>query len=243
MQIHYHQIFSPQLNRHRIIRVLLPKNYHSSTSHRYPVIYMQDGQNLFEASTAAFHPWNIPQIMEKQPLYRQAIIVGIDHGGIDRVHEYAPFKRGKSGGQGDLYLKFLIETIKPFIDNRYPTKPFREDTVIAGSSMGGLIALYGGLKYGQYFGKTVAMSPSIWFNPKILELSKYTEWKSKIYAVSSQTEMRSMATTMQQLYWSLKNNGFQDPDIRIILRDKGKHNEVFWRKEFKKMLEWIFINA
>lgn len=202
---------------------------------------MQDGQNLFEASTAAFRPWNIPQIMEKQPLYRQAIIVGIDHGGIDRTHEYAPFKRGKNGGQGDLYVKFIIETIKPFIDTHYRSKPFREDTSIIGSSMGGLIALYAGFQYGQYFGKTIAMSPSIWFNPKVLDLKQYhSEWKSKIYAVSSQTEMQSMANTMQKLYWELKNNGYTDTDIRIILRDRGKHNEVFWRSEFKKMLEWLF---
>ncbi|MFZ4544784.1 MAG: alpha/beta hydrolase [Saprospiraceae bacterium] len=232
-------IHSPQLNRSRTLRILLPKDYHS-TQRNYPVLYMQDGQNLFEARTAAFRHWKLDSIMQKQPLHRQVIIVGIDHGGIYRLHEYAPFKRGRHGGQGDLYMRFLIETVKQFVDKTYRTKPFREDTAIAGSSMGGLIALYGGLRYGQYFGKVGAFSPSLWFNPSVLDLTTKTAWKSKIYAVSSKTEMKSVEKTMHNVYWSLKKGNYSDEQLRIILRDRGKHNEIFWSKEFKKMMEWMF---
>jgi predicted alpha/beta superfamily hydrolase len=130
--------------------------------------------------------------------------------------------------------------VKQFVDKTYRTKPFREDTAIAGSSMGGLIALYGGLRYGQYFGKVGAFSPSLWFNPAVLDLTTKTAWKSKIYAVSSKTEMKSVEKTMHNMYWSLKKGNYSDEQLRIILRDRGKHNEIFWSKEFKKMIEWMF---
>jgi predicted alpha/beta superfamily hydrolase len=106
LQIHY-AFFIPQLNRQRAIRVLLPRNYWQDPTQRFPVIYIKDGQNLFEPTTAAFRHWKLKEFMDKQPLKRQAILVGIDHGGVDRGQEYAPYQRGKSGGEGDAYLQFV----------------------------------------------------------------------------------------------------------------------------------------
>ena len=237
--LHYHQLYSPQFQQNRIVRVLLPKDY-ATSQRQYSVLYMQDGQNLFDAKTAAFRDWQLPNRMSKIALKHQVIIVGIDNGGLNRVNEYSPYPRGKHGGQGDRYIQFLIETVKVFIDTHYRTLPFRENTGIAGSSLGGLLSLYAGLKYGQYFGKVATFSPSLWFNPKVLDLAAKAAWKSQIYAVASKTEMQSMSKTMQNLYFSLKNNQYNDEQIRIIIRDRGRHNEVFWRKEFKGMLEWLF---
>lgn len=238
--LHHHHFHLPQLGRDRTIRVLLPRNY-SKSDQRYPVLYMQDGQNLFTPTTAAFRDWQLPKVLDRQPLRRQAIVVGIDHGGIDRSHEYAPFQRGRNGGQADAYLRFVAETLKPFIDHTYRTYGHREATGIAGSSMGGLLAFYAGLQYGHIFGKTGALSPSLWFNPKVLDLARqHNGPKAQMYVAASKTEMRGMEQTMQNVYWALKTGGFDDGQIRIVARDRGKHNEVFWSREFKSMHEWLF---
>jgi predicted alpha/beta superfamily hydrolase len=238
-----HPFYITQLGRDRTIRVLLPRNYYE-TDKAFPVLYMHDGQNLFDPTTAAFGDWNIPKSMHNQPLKKQAIIVGIDNGSIDRIHEYAPYKRGKNGGQGDAYVRFIIEILKPFIDSTYRTLPQSESTGIAGSSMGGLISLYAGLKYGHVFGKIGALSPSIWFNPQIVSLLKEAppQYRGQFYVSASKTEMRGMEATLQNIYWAFKNTGYSDEQIRVVIKDRGKHNEIFWSREFKPMLEWLFRN-
>jgi alpha-glucosidase len=201
---------------------------------------MQDGQNLFDPATAAFRDWKIPRTMEKLPLRQQAIIVGIDNT-AGRMHEYAPYRRGRNGGRGDDYLRFVVDTVKPFLDRDYRTLPQRESTGIAGSSMGGLIALYAGLQYSQVFGRAGVLSPSLWFNPKLLDSARqHSSIKSNLYVAGSKTEQRSMESTLQNLYWALKTSGHHDDQIRVIIRDRGRHNEAFWAREFKKMMEWLW---
>ena len=239
--LHTFSLQMPQLGRARTIRVLLPRNYDRHSDRRFPVIYLQDGQNLFDAKTAAFHPWKLPRVMARQPLYRQAILVGIDHGGVDRLHEYAPYRRGHHGGQGDAYLRFIIDTLKPHIDQRYRTWPQREATAIAGSSMGGLIAFYAALRYPQVFGKAGVLSPSLWFNPGVLDLvAKTGSPRAQVCVAGSKTEARSMDATLQKVYWAFKNAGFSDDQLRVVLRDRGGHTEAFWRREFVGMYEWLF---
>jgi predicted alpha/beta superfamily hydrolase len=245
--LNFHTLQMPQLGRERTIRVLLPRNY-NETDKPFPVLYMQDGQNLFDPETAAFGDWRIPKTMDKLPLKKQVIIVGIDNGSEHRINEYAPYKLGKSGGEGDAYVRFIIETVKPFIDNEYRTMPQRETTGIAGSSMGGLIALYAGLKHGDVFGKIGVLSPSIWFNPKVLDLIKGTSpegigtnpYFCQFYVCASKNEMQGMRATLEKTYWAFKNAGYNDEQIRVVIQERGKHNEFFWSKEFKPMLEWLF---
>lgn len=237
--LHQHQFGIPQLNRMRTIRVLLPRDY-TESGRAYPVIYMKDGQNLFDPATAfGGNDWKIPYILNKQPSKRQAIIVGVDNGSVDRINEYAPFQRGDKGGEGDKYLHFVMETLKPFIDNEYRTLPQREATGIAGSSMGGLISLYAGLRYGEIFGKIGVLSPALWFNPEVLDLVNTVSTKSQFYVAGSKKEMQSMESTLEKVYWAFKNVGFSDHQIRVVVRDRGKHNENMWRHEFKKMFEWL----
>lgn len=219
--------------------MLLPRDYFKS-DRRYPVIYMQDGQNLFEAKTAAIRDWKIPKIMGQLALKRQAIIVGIDHT-MGRMEEYAPFRRGRTGGKGDAYLRFIIDTIKPFVDREYRTLPHRETTAIAGSSMGGLITLYAALRYSAVFGKAAVFSPSLWFNPNVLNLARaHSGVKNQLYVAGSRTESRGMESGLQNLYWGLKNSGYSDDQIRVVIRGRGRHNETFWAREFKIMMEWLF---
>ena len=203
---------------------------------------MQDGQNLFDPATAfGGRDWQIPKTLSKLPKKYQAIIVGVDNGGIDRINEYTPFKRGNQGGQAEPYVLFLIDTLKPFVDKTYRTLPQRETTGIVGSSLGGLVSLFAGLKFGHIFGKIGIFSPSIWFNPALMKMvEKHTGVKSKIYALGSKTESRTMEKHLQELYWALKKNGFSDEDIRVTVRDRGKHNEVFWGREFEDMMRYFF---
>lgn len=241
--VHEH-FYIPQLNRTRHIRVLLPPDYWLGNRRRYPVAYLQDGQNLFDAYTSAYGHWHLREAMAKQPNKRQAILVGIDNGHHHRLHEYSPFKRGGVGGDGDAYLQFIVQTLKPFIDERYRTLPQRDTTAIAGSSMGGLIALYAGLRYAHTFGMAGVLSPSIWFNPEVMRLSVSKHYEPcHLYLCASATEMGAMAAQMTELYSRLQANGFPKEKMQMVLRSRGRHNEAFWGREFKPMYEWLFDHS
>ena len=158
------QLHSPQLHNTRDLLVYLPPGYAQGTQH-YPVLYMHDGQNLFDARTSFAGEWHVDETCEllaQQGI--EIIVVGIPNAGSQRMAEYGPFRsRGGDGGQGDAYLAFLVETIKPLIDSTFRTLPTRESTGIMGSSMGGLISLYAAFRYPDIFGLIGAMSPSLWF--------------------------------------------------------------------------------
>ena len=238
--LHLFQAKVPPTGTPRTVRVLLPTGYFTS-ERRYPVIYALDGQNLFEAKTAyGGRHWKIPETMSKLPKKLQAIVVGIDNAGGGRVHDYAPFQRGRQGGGGAEHLRFIIEKLKPELDSSYRTLPQRESTAIVGSSLGGLLALYAGLRFGEVFGKVGALSPSLWFNPQVLQLAEnHVDTKPKIYVAGSKTESRGMAPALQRLYWSLRNGGFSEEQLRVVIRDRGKHNEVFWGREYAKLWRWL----
>jgi len=154
---------SPQLGNARDLLVYLPPSYKTGES-RYPVIYLHDGQNLFDAVTSFAGEWLVDETMEalSEEGY-EAIMVGISNT-KDRLNEYSPFRDGKrGGGRGDLYLDFIVQTVKPLIDSSLRTLADRENTGIMGSSMGGLISLYAFFRRSQIFGFAGAMSPSLWF--------------------------------------------------------------------------------
>lgn len=236
--------FMPQLNRHRRIWVYLPTDYHQ-TSKRYGVLYMQDGQNLFQTNTSAFGEWGIDKTINKleKKGHESAIVVGIDNGGEHRANEYAPWNRPKfGGGEGLHYAQFVAHTLKRYIDEHFRTKPEREHTGIGGSSMGGLISFYAGLKYPEVFSKLAILSPSFWFNRQIFE---WTAQQPKRYAtticmVGSRTESSSMERDMSNMYWTLRNIGYNTEELVFELRNKGRHNEKFWSREFPTIYQTLF---
>ncbi len=242
--LYYHHFDIPALGvQHRTIRVYVPPSYMNSKEPRhYSVIYMHDGQNVFDASTAYARPWLVGAMIDKMPVRKHAIVVGIDNGQALRLGEYSPFPRGaEGGGNGGKYLDFVVNTLKPFIDTHYRTLAEPEHTWMVGSSMGGLITYYAALKYPQIFGKIGIFSPAFWFNPQILQepfagSPHHIRW----YVSGSATESRFMRHTLEQTYHALKNKGIHDAMMKVIVRDRGKHNELFWSREFKKMyLEWV----
>lgn len=157
-------IKSPQLGNRRDILVYLPPTYVMGND-RYPVFYLHDGQNLFDAATSFAGEWRVDETMEE--LSREgieAIVVGIPNAGVARLEEYSPFREQRyGGGRGDQYLDFVTQSLKPVIDADFRTCSGRDHTAIMGSSMGGLISLYAFFRHPEIFGLAGIMSPSLWF--------------------------------------------------------------------------------
>ena len=169
----------PQLKTTRRIWIYLPKDY--ETSHKkYEVMYLQDAQNLFDDATSYAGECQVDETLNKifEKTGKSLIVVGIDNGGEKRIEELSPYKNAKyGGGNGDNYVKFIVETLKPFIDKNYRTKPQRKYTTIGGSSLGSLISVYAAVKYPETFGKVLAFSSAFWFNAK--DLNAYYMYRQK----------------------------------------------------------------
>ncbi|MCB0634663.1 MAG: alpha/beta hydrolase, partial [Lewinella sp.] len=196
--------YMPQLDRHRRIWIYLPPDY-AITTKRYPVIYMQDGQNLFDRASSFSGEWEIDESLNTliSKGDRGVIVVGIDGGGEERINEYSPWVNPEyGGGQGLRYAEFIVETLKPYIDEHYRTIPGPPATGIMGSSMGGLIALYTALEYQNVFGRVGIFSPSLWFSPQSLvqvtESGK--EQDIRFYLMAGKQESSSMSAEMIALY-------------------------------------------
>src|SRR5258708_2734333 len=156
-------LYSPQLDNSRDVLVYLPPG-HAAGHQRFPVLYMHDGQNLFDRGMAfGGNEWQVDETLEALSAEGLgAIVVGLPNAGEARVPEYSPFP-GFGPARGDAYLAFIIETVKPLIDAAFRTLPKREHTGILGSSMGGLISLYAFFRHPQVFGLAGGMSPALWY--------------------------------------------------------------------------------
>lgn len=236
--------FMPQLDRFRRIWIYLPADYSGANQH-YPVLYMQDGQNLFDAATAAYGEWRVDETLDslaKKGL-PEVIVVGIDNGQDKRLNEYNPFDNEKYGkGEGEAYVDFLVKTLKPFIDDHYRTLPQREHTAIAGSSMGGLISFYAALKYPGVFGKAGIFSPSFWIAPQLYDTVKNgnTLKNTLIYFVAGGMESDGMVPDMQRMYNLLLQHGEPAANMKEVIVPDGQHSESYWRQEFPNACLWLF---
>jgi predicted alpha/beta superfamily hydrolase len=237
----------PQLKRTRRIWIYLPESYATSTK-RFPVLYMHDGQNLFDDATSYSGEWGVDEYFDSlHKNARQYIVVGIDNGGTRRMNEYCPYDfsldniapgHPHNKGEGGEYVDFIVKTLKPFIDKKYRTEKNKDNTAIAGSSMGGLISLYAILKYPKIFGAAGVFSPAFWVAPKIFDeiKSKGKKVLSKIYFYAGKQEGESMAPDMLKAYEAMTK--VSKSKMQAIIRDDGKHNEATWRKEFPLFYEW-----
>jgi predicted alpha/beta superfamily hydrolase len=240
-QVSTFTIEAPQLKMSKKIWLYLPKNYATSTK-KYPVIYMHDAQNVFDAKTSYVGEWNVDEKLDS--LNAQVIVVGIEHGGDKRMEELTPYKNAKyGGGNADAYLDFIVNTLKPEIDQKYRTKTTAKNTTIWGSSLGGLASYYALLKYPEVFGKAGVFSPSFWFNRKeIFELTEKTgKLKSKIYFMCGDSEgdddMIADLNNIEKLI-NTKRCYCKNLNKKIIVKG-GKHNEKLWRDGFVKAYLWL----
>ena len=235
----------PQLSTTRRIWIYLPPNYKNSTK-KYPVMYLHDGQNLFDDKTSYAGEWQIDETLNRMTKDEKlaTIVVGIDHGDEKRIEELSPFKNEKyGGGKGDLYLQFIIENLKPYIDKNYRTKSSKKFTTLGGSSLGALISVYGAVKYPDVFGKVLAFSPAFWFNSKELNdyiaAQKINLQNQKYYFIQGKFEDEGMDLETQKVIDQLKDKKVKASQIYFIEDEKGKHNEFFWRRAFPEAFLWL----
>lgn len=239
-QVTFFSIAAPQLHTEKKIWLYLPKNYKTATK-RYPVIYMHDAQNLFDAASSFVGEWNIDEKLDS--LNAQVIVVGIEHGNEKRLDELTPYKNNKyGGGSADTYLDFIVKTLKPKIDSEFRTKSSLKNTAIIGSSLGGLISFYATLKYPTVFGKAAVFSPSFWINPEIYPLMKETkELKTKIYFLCGDSEDDTMVPNLNKMIDLIAEKRCYCLNLtKTKIVKAGQHNEKLWRDGFVKAYLWLF---
>lgn len=232
--------YIPQLNRHRRVWIYLPQSY-STSRKKYPVIYMQDGQNLFDNATAPYGEWGVDEALDTlSKEHGETIVVAIDHGAEKRINEYSPFDIKDHGkGEGDAYVDFLAQTLLPYINKNFRTKKAAKYTGIAGSSMGGLISFYAMLKYPNMFGTAGVFSPAFWIVPQLKELAikRACKLKGRIYFYAGGAEGETMVPDMLSVFEAV--NKCSKAKMETVVRAEGRHTEQTWREEFPLFYQWM----
>lgn len=246
--------------RSRTIRIWTPANYNSAnTKVRYPVLYMHDGQNLFDSATAYAGEWEVDETISSLVGngYQGVIVVGIDNS-ADRLNELSPPWPRNPGSpitapSGDKYAAFIVNTVKPYIDSQFNTMPGRETTGLGGSSMGGIISFFAGLTYPSVFGKVLAFSPSFPLYVKKDYLAKISE---KNFSASGAAPMlyfysggagygamseNGIAKSLPAVVSALKKAGYPTSALKSRVWDIAQHSESFWATEFPTAFEWLFL--
>ncbi|MCA9242465.1 MAG: alpha/beta hydrolase [Phycisphaerales bacterium] len=251
------EVYSPQLDNTRDVLVYLPPGYDAEKNSRYPVLYMHDGGNLFDARTSFLGiEWNVDETAERLINAREiepVIIVAI-YNTPDRMDEYAPVRDARygGGGDGDKYVEFVVETVKPLIDKTYRTKPGRDDTAIAGSSMGGLISLYACFRRPDVFSRCAALSPSLqWQDGWLVDYVRTNKsaFKPRLWFDMGTREGRSNGRAgagpeienCRRLRQTLIGMGYQQQrDFEYVEVEGGEHNEAAWSARFDDVLRYLF---
>ncbi|WP_264565081.1 alpha/beta hydrolase [Flavobacterium sp. N3904] len=241
-QVSTFTIEAPQLKTSRKIWLYLPKNYETTTK-KYPVIYMHDAQNLFDAKTSFAGEWNVDEKLDS--LNAQVIVVGIENGGEKRLEELTPYKNEKyGGGNADKYLEFIVNTLKPEIDKKYRTKTNAKNTTIMGSSLGGLTSFYAVIKYPKVFGKAGVFSPAFWINRKDINeyMASSKKVTAKIYFLcgDSEGDDDDMVNDLNHMEVLLNKNRCYCLNLnkKVIVKG-GHHNEKLWRDGFVDAIIWL----
>ena len=237
------EVESRELGNSRDILVYLPSSYDKS-DRPYPVLYMHDGQNLFDPSTSFAGEWGVDTAMAKAPRKgRRAIVVGIPNAGIDRIREYSPFvDRRIGGGLGDAYLDWLEHTVKPLIDERYRTIREPEGTGIGGSSLGGLISLYAFFRAPTRYGFAAVLSPALWFGDsqvfRFVESAGFV--RGRVYLDVGTREGEGTLANAHQMRDLLLDKGYKRGKDLMWVEDKGgMHNEAAWGKRLRSALPFL----
>jgi len=222
----------PELNSTRRVWVYLPEDYAISNL-SYPVLYMQDGQNLFDAAASFSGEWGIDEFLDS--VKAQLIVVAIDNGGERRINEYNPNDSEEYGeGLGHVYLQRISTHLKPYIDKHFRTKPDSAHTYVAGSSMGGLITFYAGMYYPEVFGTIGVFSPSFWLVPNLnKQIGQHFTVKhshQRFYFYGGEQESDSLVKQLKDASKLVKK--YANAQVTMHIEKKGKHSELAWKKMF-----------
>src|ERR1700746_1240521 len=223
----------PGLNRERRARIFLPPGYESGRR-RYPVLYMHDGQNLFDDATAYAGEWGVDETLNALAKSRglRLIVVGIDNGGAERVHELNPWDNPQFGrGEGEQYLAFMVRVLKPWVDQHYRTRPDRRHTAIMGSSMGGLISSYALSHYPEVFGGAGIFSPAYWLAPQVFADAGAhpPSATARIYFYAGGSESDTMIPDLKRMVAVLERAGLPPRSLEGTINPVGGPNEGAWR--------------
>jgi len=234
---------SPQLGNERTLRIYLPPSYGSDTKRRYPVLYMHDGQNLFDPKTASYGTeWNIDEVADRlvrQGEMEEVIVVGIDNTN-DRIGEYTGSADPQyGGGKLGAYAAFVAKTVKPWVDRQYRTKPGREHTAVMGSSLGGLASIGIAQRYPQLFGMAGGVSSSFWWNGQ--EALKHPLQKLPVKFYIDAGTVNDGLEESKAFRQAMVKQGYREGQDLLFQADPGgRHNEQSWAGRVHVALAWFF---
>ncbi|MGH7714340.1 MAG: alpha/beta hydrolase [Gemmatimonadaceae bacterium] len=236
-------VYSSELDNARDIYVYRPASY-SKGNGGYPVIYMHDGQNLFDPETSYAGEWGVDRAIAHAPRKaRRALVVGIPNRGMERISEYSPFIDPlRGGGRGHAYLDFIVNTLKPIIDERYRTRPDVASTGIVGSSLGGMLSLYAFFRQPAQFGFAGALSPALWYGQagifRWVEDAAFVP--GRIYLDVGTREGQQTLANARMMRDLLQEKGYRrGRELRWVEDVGGLHNEAAWGRRFKKALPFL----
>ena len=234
----------PGLNRQRTVRIYVPPGYATSTK-RYPMLDMHDGQNLFDKATAYTGEWRVDETLDglAQSQGLELIVVGIDNGGDKRMTELNAWDHDRFGkSEGKRYMDFIVDVVKPMVDANYRTRPEREHTGVIGSSMGGLISHYAILQYPQVFSKAGIFSPAYWLGPEVFGLtaSQPPAADARLALYMGGGEGDQAVTDYQRMVAQLRRQSHPAANLWVKLTPGAGHNEGAWRAKFAAAVAWMF---
>ena len=249
-QLRKHEQFRSRfLRNQRDLIVYMPPGYADQSRRHFPVLYLHDGQNLFDGATS-FIPgqdWHVGQTADRciqTGAVAPLIIVGM-YNTRARIREYTPTEVPKlGGGRADRYAKFLIEEVKPFVDREYRTLSGSQHTGIGGSSLGGLVSLYLGLQHSRIFGKIAALSPSVWWNQQVIHRFARTatvELRPRIWLDIGTNESQRALPDARLLKEALERKGWREGESLGYMEAEGAdHSEGAWAQRVAPMLQFLF---
>ena len=247
--IRYHREFeSASLGNKRTLTVYLPPRYSAEPKRHYPVLYMHDGQNLFDGLTS-FIPnkeWRVDETAEaliNAGLIEPIIVVGIDNAGSERANEFLPTRVRTAGGKADLYGKMLADDIMPFIDRTFRTKRGPKYTAVAGSSFGGILSLHLAMTRSDKFSKAAVVSPSVWWDNRVM-VKRVNDLKSKppvkIWLDMGASEGPGALNDARALRDAMVAKGWGKGDFAYIEEANAQHNEDAWARRMGAILLFLF---
>lgn len=252
-----HEFTSRTFRNKRLLRVWLPPDYDDAQNHmrQYPVLYLNDGQNLFDRATAfAGVEWQVDEAADRlirENIIPPLIIVGIDNAAKDRFREYMPYRSLQPmmlRAEGKRYPRFLIDEVMPFIDSRYRVAIGAENTGLGGSSLGALIALYTAMERPGLFGKLLVESPSLWaFNRQLIKESRaIRHWPDRIFLAVGTAEAgrpdknQSVVDDVREFAGILRRAGVNEERLRTMVEEGARHSESDWARRFPEALRFLF---
>ena len=235
-------------DKERRAYIYLPASYKKEKDRRYPVMYMFDGHNVFFDSDATYgRSWRMNKFMDQTKKDLIIVAVECNHDGNGRLVEYSPISyenssMGKIRGKGSVYMNWLVGTLKPYIDQNYRTLPDRLNTIIAGSSMGGLMALYGAAVYNHVFQRAVCLSPSLWVAPgKVLEMiaRAHIRRDTCIYMDYGSEEMFNHVANAEALISTSHLLLTKRVNLAFRIIPGGTHSEESWERQIPIFMDCL----